>query len=86
MSLLLELPEDLAAALATEASRLGLSLPVYAAQLLASASPRPSQVQSGCDLVAYWQAEGIIGSRADVEDSQAHARSLRRRAERRQRE
>jgi hypothetical protein len=86
MGLLLELPEDLAAALAIEASRLGLSLPDYAAHLLASASLMPGQVQSGVDLVAYWRAEGVIGSRANVEDSQAQARSLRQRAEQRRSE
>jgi hypothetical protein len=86
MGLLLELPDELAAALATEATRLGLSLPDYAAHLLASASLRPSQVQSGADLVAYWRAEGVVGARADIEDSQTHARSLRRQAERRPRE
>lgn len=82
----LELPEELAAAPATEATRLGLSLPDYAAHLLASASPRPGHVRIGADLVAYWQAEGVVGTRADVADSQAHARSLRERAAWRHRE
>lgn len=84
MSLPLELPDDLAAALETEAARLGLSLPDYAVRLLASASLRPLQVHNGADLVAYWRAEGVIGSRSGPEESPDHARSLRRRAERRQ--
>lgn len=86
MGLLLDLPDDLAATLATEATRLGLSLPDYAARLLASASPRPERVRSGAELIAYWQDAGVVGSRADLGDSQAHARSIRERAERRDRE
>jgi hypothetical protein len=86
MSFLVELPEELANALATEASRLGLSLPDYATRLLASASPRTDHVRSGADLVAYWQAEGVVGTHPTISDSQTHARSLRERAERRHRE
>lgn len=52
MSLLLELPEELAAALTTKAARLGLSLPSYATHLLKSASLKAEQVQNGADLVA----------------------------------
>ena len=85
MGLTLELPEELTAALADEAARRGLSLPDYASRLLASASPKPDHVQSGSDLVAYWQAEGVVGTRADIDDPQSHARSLRDRAERRDR-
>jgi hypothetical protein len=86
MSLLLELPEELAAVLASEANRLGLSLPEYAVRLLASASLLPVQVRSGSDLVAYWEAEGVVGTRSDVTDSQAHARILREQAQRRHHE
>jgi hypothetical protein len=83
MSLTLELPSDLATALADEAARRGLSLPDYAIRLLASATHAPAPVRTGGDLVAYWQAEGVAGSRPDITDSQAHARALRARAERR---
>lgn len=38
---------------------------------------------SGAELVAYWRREGVIGSRPDIADSQAHARAARARAERR---
>jgi hypothetical protein len=83
VSLTLELPPDLAAALSDEAARQGLSLPEYAIRLLAAAPRTPTPVRTGSDLVAYWQAEGVAGSRPDVTDSQAHARDLRARAERR---
>ena len=78
----LELPDDLATALTAEATRLGLSLPEYAARVLA-ARPLAPAIRTGADLVAYWQAEDVIGSRPDITDSQAHARTLREQAQRR---
>jgi hypothetical protein len=83
MSLTLELPEDLAAALADEAARQGLSLPDYAVRLLASARGTAVPLRNGADLVAFWNAEGVVGSRPDVQDSEAEARALREQAQRR---
>ena len=79
----IDLPDDLADALADEAARLGMSLPDYAVRLLASARPSPISVQSGADLVAFWRAEGLVGCRPDIADSQAQARHLREQAQRR---
>ena len=78
-----ELPDDLAGALTDEASRLGLSLPDYAVRLLTSARPSAVPVRSGADLVAFWRAEGLVGSRPDIADSQSEARRLRDQAQRR---
>ncbi len=78
-----ELPDDLADALTDEASRLGLSLPDYAVRLLTSARPSVASVRSGADLVAFWRAEGLVGSRTDIADSQCEARRLREQAQRR---
>lgn len=78
-----ELPDDLADALTDEASRLGMSLPDYAVRLLASARSALTAVRSGADLVAFWQAEGLVGCRPDIVDSQAEARQLREQAQRR---
>jgi len=78
-----ELPDDLAEALTQEASRLGLSLPDYAVRLLTSARPSAASVRSGADLVAFWRAEGLVGSRPDIADSQTEARRLREQAQRR---
>jgi hypothetical protein len=36
---------------------------------------------TGAELVAYWEREGVIGTRPAITDSQAHARNLRRAAE-----
>lgn len=41
--------------------------------------------QTGADVVAYWEKEGLIGTRPDIEDPIAHARQLRERAEKRER-
>jgi hypothetical protein len=78
-----ELPDDLADALTDEAARLGLSLHDYAVRLLASARPAAAAVRTGSDLVAFWRSEGLVGSRPDIADSQAHARHLREQAQRR---
>ena len=84
MTLTLEIPQELEQKLNAEARRLGLPLEQVALRRLdeaptaAEASPR-----DGAELVAYWRREGVIGSRPDIEDSQAHAREIRRRAERR---
>lgn len=85
MSLVLDLPPELESELAAEATRLGLSLPEYVLRLLAGGgNPRPSP-RTGAELLAYWQSEGLIGTRPDVTDSQAHARALRERSEKRER-
>ncbi len=86
MTLTLELPQELERKLSAEARRLGLPLEQVALRCLdeapvaAEASPR-----DGAELVAYWRREGVIGSRPDIQDSQAHAREIRRQAERRAR-
>lgn len=85
MSLVLELPSELETELAAEAARRGLPLTDYAVRLLA-AGLRPIPVtRTGPELLAYWQSEGLIGTRPEIADSQAHARALREQAERRPR-
>jgi hypothetical protein len=83
MTLKLELSQDLESRLSTEATRLGLELEQYVLSLLrSSAAPAKSPV-TGSELVAYWKREGLVGSRAEIGDSSAHARSLREKAQRR---
>jgi hypothetical protein len=87
VSITLDLPDDLERELMSEAERLGLTLPEYALRLLSV--PRfvgGSAPKTGAELVAYWGAAGVIGSRPDITDSQAHARELRAKAEQRTRE
>jgi len=79
----IELPDELAVALTGEASRLGLSLPDYAVRLLTSAPRIAPGCQTGADLVAYWQSEGVLGTRPEISDSSAYARQLREQAQRR---
>lgn len=45
--------------------------------------PSTESPRSGPELAAYWQREGVFGSRPDIVDSVEYARSLRRDAERR---
>jgi hypothetical protein len=85
MSLVLDLPPDLETELAAEAARLRLPLPEYAVRLLAAGrvvGPKPT---SGADLLAYWQGAGLVGTRPDITDAAGHARTLRERAEARER-
>jgi hypothetical protein len=83
MPQIVELPDDLADALNDEASRLGLSLRDYAVRLLTSARHSATSIHSGVDLVAFWQSEGLVGSRPEIADSRSEARRLREQAQRR---
>jgi hypothetical protein len=77
MSITLELPPELEEEISREAARLNLSVSEYALRLLLSARPAEAALQTGADLVAYWEREGVIGSRPEITDSQAHAREVR---------
>lgn len=84
MSLTIELPDELAAALTDDAARAGMSLPDYATHLLTAARPIAPPARSPAELVAYWCAEGLIGDRPDIpENVPEYARQLREQAERR---
>ncbi len=78
MTLTLELPKALEEELAAEAAHQGLSLSEYALQLLRAAHRSAGTApQTGAELVAYWQAVGLIGTRSDIADSRKYARKLR---------
>jgi len=83
MPLILELPTDLESALSAEAARLRLPLPEYAVRLLATIRLPDPKPRTGAELLAYWQNEGLIGTRSDIPDVPNHARTLRHEAERR---
>lgn len=84
MSVSLELPHDLEARLLREATDWGVPLSDYIIRLL-SQGATSRQSMSGRDLVAYWDREGLIGTRTEIQDSQSHARELRAKAEHRDR-
>lgn len=80
MTITLNLPRELEEELSQEAARVGLPLAEYALRLLSSSrSPQTAgdAPLSGAELVEYWNREGIIGSRRDIEDPVAFARELR---------
>jgi hypothetical protein len=83
MTLNLNLPPELESELSTEASRLNLPLSEYILRILSTRQVLENPPKTGAQLVAYWQSEGLIGSRSDIADSQEHARQLRHDAERR---
>ncbi len=81
MSISLDLPPALENELSTEASRLNLPISEYILQVLSVRAVLSNPPKTGAELVAYWQAEGVVNSRPDIVDSQAHARHLRHKAE-----
>ena len=83
MTVTLDLPQKLIDELSDEAARRGLSLSEYTSQILSSGRERRPEFQTGADLVAYWKAEGLVGTRPEIMDSQAFAREIRRAAQRR---
>lgn len=83
MTISLNLPPELESELSTEASRLNLPLSEYILRILSTRQVLENTPQTGAELVAYWRREGVIGSRTDIADSQAHARQLRHDAQRR---
>jgi hypothetical protein len=86
MSLMLDLPPELESELAAEAARLGLALPDYILRLLAGGRTAISAPRTGAELLAFWQGEGLVSTRPEIADSQAHARTLRDEAQRRARQ
>jgi hypothetical protein len=85
MSIILNLPPELETKLVGEASRQGLPLADYLVRILSNGGQTSASVGSGAELVAYWQQAGVVGLRADIGDSQQHARRLREEANRRER-
>ena len=83
MTLTQDLPKDLELRLTAEATRLGLPVEQYALRLLGNVPKAERPLADGAELVAFWRRAGVIGSRPDIGTSQAHARRIRHRAERR---
>jgi hypothetical protein len=79
MTITLDLPEELEKELSAEADELGLSLSEYTLRVLATGLVIGNKPKTGAELVAYWQAEALIGTRSEITDSQAHAREVRER-------
>lgn len=85
MSLELDLPSELETQLANEAARLGVPLSEYALRLIAAGRSTGPALRNGTELLGYWQSEGLVGTRSEIADSQAHARAVREQAQRRPR-
>lgn len=85
MNLTLDLPQELERELLLEADRLGLPVEEYAVRLLAEKALGSEKPRTGFEVVEYWRRADLIGYRSDLPDSAAHARRVRRKAERRAR-
>lgn len=85
MNLVIDLPAELECELAAEAARLGLPLAEYVLRLLAGGRALRPALRTGAELISYWQGEGLIGTRPEIKDSSAHARTVRGQAQKRER-
>ncbi len=81
MTSMLELPLELERELSAEEARQRLPLSEYALRRLATGRSAREMPKTGAEVVHYWQSGGLIGSRSNIEDSQA--RQLREQAEQR---
>jgi hypothetical protein len=62
----------------TERERAGRNANTATEATFPASTPLP---RTGAELVAYWQREGVVGFRQDIEDAPAEARRLRQEAE-----
>lgn len=81
MNLGLNLPPELESKLAAEAANLGLRLPENALRVHGGERSAHPALFSGAELVAYWQSEGLVGTRPEIMDASAYARALREHAQ-----
>ena len=81
MSITIDLPVAVEEKLRAEAARLEISVSEYTLRVLSGEPAAAERPANGAELVAYWQSEGVIGTRPDIADSQKYARQLRQAAE-----
>ena len=77
MSLTIDLPPDLEAELTAEAARLHMPLPEYVVFAVAFGRPPNPLPRTGAEMVAYWEREGLLGTRTDIKDPVEDVRALR---------
>ena len=80
MILTLELPHELETQLSQEATERGMPLPEYVLYRL-TVYQSVASFHAGTELVRNGQDEGVIGSHAEMANSQVYARQLRQMAE-----
>jgi hypothetical protein len=86
MSVVLNLPKRLEKQLHQEAASQEQPLEEYLLNLIHQArQPKAPAFQSTSDVLAYWQSEGVIGSKPVKTNSQKLARQLRNQVENRKR-
>ena len=81
MTINLDLTPELEEELSREAAQINLSLSEYIVHLLSVRQVFTQPPKNGAELVAYWQAAGVIKSRPNIRNSQKYARELRNLAE-----
>ncbi|MDJ1185158.1 hypothetical protein [Roseofilum casamattae] len=84
MTIQIDLSQQLERELSIEAEQINLSLSEYILHIISLRQVGDNAPQTGAELISYWQNEGLINSRPEIEDSQEFARQIRYQAERRQ--
>jgi hypothetical protein len=82
MTVVLNLPDELEQQLQTKATELGLAIPEYILSLLQQQT-QPTNIQTGAQLVDYWEQQGLIGTRTDLSNVTEYADELRARSQNR---
>ena len=77
MPMTLELPDEVAEWLQKVATGRGISVQEYALERLSFPKPAVPGLTDGASLVAYWEANGLLGTRTDITDTSAEATRLR---------
>ncbi len=77
MPMTLELTDELTASLSEEATRHGMAVHEFATSLLTRPKIVAPSLGDGASLVAYLEAEGLLGTRTDIADTLSEARRLR---------
>ena len=86
MSVVLNLPKNLVKQLNNEAAAQDKPLDEYVIDLIQRArQPKRTRFQTTAEVLAYWKAEGLIGTRPLKTNSQKLARKLRVQSETRKR-
>ena len=77
MTINLDFTPELEEELSKEAAQIKLPLSDYIVHLLSVRQVFNHPPKTGVELIAYWQAAGVINSRPDIGNSQKYARELR---------
>ncbi len=84
MTLTIDLPPELETELKAEADRLHMPLAEYVVFAIDFGRPPNPMPRNGAEMVAYWEREGLLGTRTDIKDPVECVRNMRDKIEKRE--